>query len=560
LSTGLDPAAFIGKRVQPEMFRRILQGPESDCYLGPGLDGVLRFISYRKLRLDNQQTPYMYVRAGIPVQLSLEKANRALLVNLTILTVFMAVAFCLAWLIAKRSIVDRIAALQTASQNLAAGDLQTRVFHRVKGGELGELGRVFDEMATKLSREIAECKRAEAAERSSELFLQAIIDAEPECVKLLGPGGGLLMMNRAGLAMIGADSLDKVWGKSIYPLVAPEFRDAFIAMTEGVFLGREGTLEFELVGHTGRRLWVDTHAVPFRDHQGEIVSLLAITRDITARKLAERNIAALHNALAERATELEMANRELEAFNYTISHDLCKPLTLIGGYCQVIEDLFAPDLDPRCLGYLKEIYGSAMGMSGLIDTLLDFSRLTRCELQRGPVDLSQLAQVVAAELHLTDNRRRVTFRISGGMTAHGDCRLLRIVLENLFGNAWKYTGHKEDAVIEFDCCDLEGETVYYVRDDGAGFDMLHADKLFVPFQRLPGSEGFEGFGIGLATVERIILRHAGRIWAEGEKGKGATFYFTLCSADCTGLTASLRPPGRSAGLGAEPAALPVRSG
>ena len=526
LDTGINPAAYVGKRVKPEIFSRMQGQPDIDSSVGPGLDGVVRFLSCRKLRLDSQQAPYLYIRSGVPVQMSVEKANRVLVVNLVILSSFMVFGFILAWLIAKRSIVDRITALQAASQHLAAGDLQTRVSHLVEGGELGELGRVFDAMAVKLSSEIAECKRAEAAQRCSERFLRAIIDAEPEGVALIAPGGNLTLINRAGLAMIGADSLDVILGESIYPLVVPEYRDAFISLSEGAFRGREGTLEYELVGLTGRRLWLDTHAVPFPD-EGGIVSLIAVTRDITERKLAELDIAALHRELAGRACELENANRELEAFNYTISHDLCKPLTLISGYCQAIQELPIASLDARCRDYLQEIYESTMAMGGLINTLLEFSRQSRQELHLQRVDLSELAQVVAAELTLAEMGRRVSFRIAEGMAADGDGKLLRVVIENLLGNAWKFTGKQDDAVIEFHRITVDGEEVFCVRDNGSGFDPSHADKLFVPFQRLPGSEDFKGYGIGLATAERIIQRHAGRIWAEGEQGVGATFYFTL---------------------------------
>ena len=166
-------------------------------------------------------------------------------------------------------------------------------------------------------------------------------------------------------------------------------------------------------------------------------------------------------------------------------------------------------------------------MNRLIDALLNFSRLTRVEPRRETVDLSGMAQEVAAELTLTEPARRVTFRIAEGITVNGDANLLRVVLENLLGNAWKYTGMREEAVIEFGVTEIDGKPACFVRDNGPGFDMADAEKLFIPFQRLPGAEEFRGHGIGLATVERIIRRHGGRVWAEGEPGKGATFYFTF---------------------------------
>jgi signal transduction histidine kinase len=185
------------------------------------------------------------------------------------------------------------------------------------------------------------------------------------------------------------------------------------------------------------------------------------------------------------------------------------------------------NLGEQCQGYVREIYEGTLRMNELIDTLLNFSQLMRNELNREPVDLSGIAKTVAAELQLTETGRRVSFRIADGMTAYGDANLLRVVLENLLGNAWKYTGAREEAVIEFGVAEIDGKQASFVRDNGAGFDMKYAEKLFIPFQRLPGADKFKGHGIGLATVERIIRRHGGRVWADGEPDKGATFWFTL---------------------------------
>lgn len=260
---------------------------------------------------------------------------------------------------------------------------------------------------------------------------------------------------------------------------------------------------------------------PEREH------FVAVFDDITERKRAGEEIELLNTYLAERAAELETANREMEAFNYTVAHDLRKPLTTINAYCQAIEDLCANKLDEQCKGFLRETYDGTLRMNQLIDALLGFSRLTHVELRRETVNLSGMAQAVAAELQLAEPARRVAFRSTEGILVIGDANLLQVVLENLLGNALKYTDMREEAVIEFGVCEIDGNPVYFVRDNGAGFDMAHADKLFIPFQRLPGAEKVRGHGIGLATVERIIRRHGGRVWAEGAPGKGATFYFSL---------------------------------
>jgi len=254
------------------------------------------------------------------------------------------------------------------------------------------------------------------------------------------------------------------------------------------------------------------------------------TMDITERKQSEEEIKRLNASLAMRAVELEDANRELEAFNYTVAHDLRNPLYLISSYCQLIEELCSGKLDEQCNSYLRETYNGTMRMNRLIEALLQFSLLAHAELKRDRVDLSRMAEEVALELKVTGPERQVTFLIAEEMRVDGDADLLRVVLTNLLGNAWKYTAAREEGIIEFGMTEVDVKQVCFVRDNGNGFNMADADKLFAPFQRLPGVEKFRGFGIGLATVERIIRRHGGKIWAEGESGTGASFYFTL-SAD-----------------------------
>ncbi len=255
--------------------------------------------------------------------------------------------------------------------------------------------------------------------------------------------------------------------------------------------------------------------------------LLSLANDMTRRKKAEQEIEKLNADLTARAIELEIANREMEAFSYSISHDLRTPLTVINGYCQMLRDLCAAQLNEQCLGFIQEIQDGSGRMNELIDTLLNLCGLARRELQRETVDLSGIAHLVAADLALTDLKRKVSFQIANGISVNGDAKLLRVVLENLLGNAWKYTAHRDEAVVEFGLVDIDGKATCFVRDNGAGFEMAAAEKLFIPFQRLHSDSQYQGHGIGLATVERIIRRHGGKIWAQGEPGKGATFWFTL---------------------------------
>lgn len=223
----------------------------------------------------------------------------------------------------------------------------------------------------------------------------------------------------------------------------------------------------------------------------------------------------------------DAANRELAAFSYSVSHDLRAPLRALDGFSQALIEDYYDILDDQGHDYLNRIRAASQRMAQLIDDLLKLSRLTRGELNLAPVDLSALARAIVAELKNSQRERKAVFKIAAGLKASGDANLLKLVLENLLGNAWKFTSKKEETLIEFGTKQAEGTRVYFVRDNGVGFDMTYADKLFGVFQRLHSEEDFTGSGIGLSIVERIIHRHGGAVWAEGETGRGATFYFTL---------------------------------
>jgi signal transduction histidine kinase len=241
---------------------------------------------------------------------------------------------------------------------------------------------------------------------------------------------------------------------------------------------------------------------------------------ITARTSLEQKV-------RERTVQLEDLNKELEAFIYSVSHDLRAPLRSINGFSQAILEDYKERLDEQGRDYLNRIRAASQRMGQLIDDMLRLSRVTRVEMIIEKVNISEVAQVVAHELQKTEPERRVEFIIQKGISLKGDVNLLKIVLENLLDNAWKFTGKNPETRIEFGSMQRDGESVYFVRDNGAGFDMAYADKLFVPFQRLHSIAEFPGTGIGLAIVQRIVRRHGGNIWAEAEVGKGATFYFTI---------------------------------
>ncbi|WP_224982395.1 sensor histidine kinase [Geomonas agri] len=280
-------------------------------------------------------------------------------------------------------------------------------------------------------------------------------------------------------------------------------------------------------GKDGIPLYQSSSISPVLDESGAIANFVAVHEDITERVLNERKIEQLNQSLTARAEELEIANRDLEGFSYTVSHDLRTPLTNINGYCQVILEIYGRTLEEGCKEFIDTIFNETISMNQLIRTLLEFSRVTRAEMVKSPVDLSEMATLIAASQQLAAPGRKLSFTIDPDISAYGDRDLLKVVLENLFSNACKYSGKKELSLIEFRAMERNGETVYLVRDNGAGFDMAQAEKLFSPFQRLHTEREFKGFGVGLATVQRIIQRHGGRVWAEGEVDRGACFYFTL---------------------------------
>ncbi|MBV8658777.1 MAG: PAS domain S-box protein [Burkholderiales bacterium] len=295
---------------------------------------------------------------------------------------------------------------------------------------------------------------------------------------------------------------------------------------------KDKVVEFEcrMLGADGKIVWVMLVATAIPDDTGER-HLQGYLIDVSARKATEIELNHYRNHLEElveqRTKALAAANKELEAFSYSVSHDLRAPLRSVDGFSQVLLEDYADRLDEAGKQYLGRIRKATQNMSNLIDDLLNLSKLTRSEVNTQPVNLSEVASEIVQELQALEPSREVAVHVMPNLVTDADPKLIRLVLQNLLANAWKFSAKAEKSEIKFGATHIDGQNAFYVSDNGAGFDMAYADKLFGAFQRLHSPQEFEGNGVGLAIVQRIISRHNGRVWAKASLGNGATFYFTL---------------------------------
>jgi PAS domain S-box-containing protein len=365
----------------------------------------------------------------------------------------------------------------------------------------------------------------ERAVQASSL-LDAIIENIPDMVFVKDAATlSFVRLNRAGEELLGL-SRDQLIGKTDFDFFPTSEAEFFVAKDRETLAANcvVDIAEEPIQTPRGTR-WLHTKKVPLLDAAGRSQYLLGISYDITERKQALAELSAAKLAA-------EAANRELESFSYSVAHDLRTPLRAIDGFSQALTEDYGDRLDAEGRRYLARVRESAQRMAELIDDLLTLSRVTRSELRRGRVDLSALAHTVLATLQRLEPERRVEVVIAPGLVVDADPNLAAIALDNLLGNAWKFTAKRSDARIELGQIVCDGVVACYVRDNGAGFDMAYRDKLFGVFQRLHPETEFPGTGIGLATVARIAQRHRGRVWAEGAPGAGATFYFTLTEQPC----------------------------
>jgi PAS domain S-box-containing protein len=381
-----------------------------------------------------------------------------------------------------------------------------------------------------LEQNMAERLEAEHSLRQNRELLNAVIEGTSDAIFAKDIAGRYVLFN-SGAARLTGKSVLQALGKDDSFLFPYAEACALMERDRGILRsGEMRDIEEVITNGCGEKIVVHATKGPLRDEQGSIVGVFGISRDVTEHWRAEHEIRMLNAELDLRVTErtarLEAAIQEQESFSYSVSHDLRAPLRHINSYSAILQEECAGCLSPEVHGYLERIRISSRNMGKLIDDLLELSRVGRSQVQKTRVNLSELTGALSFRLQSSAPERRVVFSIPPDLMAQGDRVLLEQVLMNLLDNAWKFTRGKETARIELGCTERKGEQAFFVRDNGVGFDMAYRDKLFGAFQRLHGAE-FEGTGIGLAMVKRIVKRHGGTVWAEGTVGEGATFYFTL---------------------------------
>lgn len=381
-----------------------------------------------------------------------------------------------------------------------------------------------------LRRTITERAAVESALLQNRELLDSVIDGTTDAIFVKDTSGRYILFNQGASRMTGY-TLEQVLGKDDTALFSPELASEVMEADRMVMAGNKTeVLEREFEIRHGVRITVEVIKGPLHDKKGNVIGLFGISRDVTQNRRMAEELRLLNEDLerrvAERTARLEAAMREQETFSYSVSHDLRGPLRHINSYGSILIEEYGNELAPQARGYIDRICSSSRRMGDLIDDLLELSRIGRSELVKVPVSLSEVAFSIGCKLQDAEPARRVDLLIEPGLQVSGDRVLLEQMLENLVGNAWKYTSVRDRARIEVGRGLFQQGEAFYVRDNGVGFDMAYEDKLFGAFQRLHGSE-FEGTGIGLATVKRIVDRHGGSVWAHGVVDEGATVYFIL---------------------------------
>lgn len=431
-------------------------------------------------------------------------------------------------------IVRPLRRLRDAVQGIAAGRYEERVGLKLHD-EIGQLAQAFNSMAEEIERSIRKnidsLTRLEQAYRDVDKFFQAV-EQSPVSVIITDSNGVIEYVNPRFTDITGYSREESIGMKTSLIKSSATPREVHDNLWETIRSGRVWSGELMNRKKSGEYYWENTHISPLVDDQGQVTHFIAIKEDITRRKQAEARIAQLsfdlERRVAERTRELRLANRQLETFSYSVAHDLRAPLRGINGFSTLMATQTCMGCsNDEALEFLQRIQRASVRMGDLIDDLLELSSTASRKIEVQAVDLSKMAREVLAGLEVLHPERGVAVAVEEGIRVNGDPGLLRILLENLLGNAWKFTAKREQAAISLGSKEWNGERVVFVKDNGVGFDATQADKLFAAFRRLHDPSEYEGSGIGLAIVQRIVHRHGGRVWAEGDVGRGATFYFVI---------------------------------
>lgn len=439
-------------------------------------------------------------------------------------------------LIIRSQVVLPLRRLASASRSFARGRYDERVGFRSQD-EIGEVALAFDQMADTIQRDMEQIAQDVAQLKETGQSLRKMsqaIESSPVTVIITDPQGIIEYINPKFTEVTGYPPQEALGKKPSILKSGLTSPGVYRNLWTTIRAGKEWRGELLNRKKNGELFWEYTRISSLKDEQGRITHFIAAKEDITERKAAGEKIvqlnADLERRVAERTRQLTAINRELESFSYSISHDLRAPLRSINGFAHMLEEGCQGCSKAESLGHLQRIQKASIRMGDLIDDLLELARVTRSKVRTEPIPISEMVHALLSEFAEADPERQVTTQVQGDLVVQGDPVLMQSVLQNLLGNAWKFTSKRDNPIIEFGCREDNGERVFYVRDNGAGFDMQYADKLFSAFQRLHRPEEFEGTGIGLATVQRIITLHNGRIWADSRIGEGATFHFVLPDA------------------------------
>jgi PAS domain S-box-containing protein len=459
-----------------------------------------------------------------------------MIVILTMITIFGAY-FLIHYLVVHRRL-NSIATLQAGTAVIGAGDLDFTIEER-RNDEIGDLARAFNRMTANLKavtaskadleREIAERKRAEEALRESENHLRIVADFPYDCEYWRGRDERFLYMSPSCERITGYTRQEFIEDPALYfRIIHPDDRERVAKhLRDDKIDLRNCSLEFRITCRDGMERWISHVCQPVLGVNGEFLGRRASDRDVTERRRTEEVLRETHKKLQEHAARLEAANKELESFGYSVSHDLRSPLRAIGGFSRMILDEQGGSFDTETLRKFNIVQENVGKMGRLIDDLLRLSRLGRAGMSRLKLDMASMVREVLNEIRLSEPERNFAVEIGELPKADGDPVMIRQLMVNLLSNAVKFTRRRQGARIIVGSYETPAENVYFVKDNGIGFDMKYRDKLFGVFQRLVRESDFEGTGVGLAIVQRIVLRHGGRIWAEGKIQEGAAFYFTL---------------------------------